>query len=418
MSTYPTLNACRQIGAATLATALILLLCTTLVVLYAAKQGVIEQWISGNEYRYNSAFASAEAGLDEAIALYKQNSAAVVNNGNPAGCIQSASQPGSAPASWGGARYCTTLAAQNINGKTFYNFASQGTSDDYLASVYVYKQIGFGSFVKQATPASPIIDAGTVGSGGNFNIGVNPNGGGYGVPVSIWSSGAATFSGSSATCQLQYISGQACPNGGSGSSNLLSQTGSVGLDVVQNAALDTAGGTFPSDVFAYLFGVPSSQYQTVRSEAKQIINPSQCSTVLNTQSKGLYWVEDTAATGGPTGATCTLGNVGQADNTATSAFDPNAVILVLDNVPMKQNANSSVYGYVMAFSPDTPPTASNIQINGGATIFGSFLSNYDMGTHLNGTMGVVWADYGGLFANPNSPDYGVVATLPGGWRDF
>lgn len=402
MCTQPTFHAHRQIGAATLATALILLLCTTLVVLYAAKQGVIEQWVSGNESRYNSAFAQAEGGLDEAIARYQKDSTVTAN---PAGCSLTDKT------TWGGGKFCATLTSQTFGAKTFYNFTSRGTSDDNSASVYVYKQIGFAGLVGNATPAAPIIANGTMGSGGNFNVSVNPNGGGIGVPVSIWTSGAANLSASSGTCQPQYMTNHACPNGGSGSSNLLSDgSTTAGLDVVDNATLDTSGGTFPSDVFDYLFGIPEADYLIQRGKAKRILTAAECNT-LTTASKGLYWIEG--------GGNCSIGDVGQADDLSTAAFDPNAVILVLDETELTMNANSELYGYVLAFNhPGNATAGQDITLNGGAKIFGSFLANYDMGTNLNGTMGVIWTDYAGVFANPGSSDYAAVAAIPGGWRDF
>jgi len=400
----------RQNGLATLTTAVVLLVCTTLIVLYAANQGVIEQWISGNESRYNSAFAQAEAGLDEAIARYKEDSSMTAN---PAACTQDNAPPIDS-STWGGGRFCTTRTSQTISGKTFSTFTSQGTSDDNTASVTVYKHIGFAPLVGNGTPASPIIADGTMGSGGNFNVSVNPNGGGLGVPVSIWTSDAATMGSSSATCQPQYMTSKACPNGGSGASNLLSEAGAEGLDIVDNAAKVSAGGTFPNDVFEYLFGVPVANYLDVKAKAKQI-TAAQCNT-LSTASKGLYWISG--------GGTCSVGNTGQADDPSTAGFDEtNAVILVLDETALTINANSEVYGYVFTLDHpgDIAPDSfanNHIKLNGGAKIFGSFLSNYDMGDHLNGTMGVVWTDYAKLFSNPGSSDYGALAVIPGGWRDF
>lgn len=72
LSANNTIN--KQSGGVSLATALILLLCTSLVVIYTAKQAVLEQGIAGNQYRYFSAFAQAEAGLNQALAAYKNNS--------------------------------------------------------------------------------------------------------------------------------------------------------------------------------------------------------------------------------------------------------------------------------------------------------------------------------------------------------
>lgn len=389
---------CAQQGAVALATSLVMLFSTALVVMYASKQGVIEQWVSGNESRYNYALAQAEAGLEQLIARYRIDSTAAAE---PTDCDINIPPTGS---------FCAMRTQQVVNGKTFQAFVASGTSDDDTAITTVTKYLGFVPLIGgNATPAAAIVVSGTMGSGGNFNVVVNPNGGGTGVPISIWSSAAASLGSSSATCHPEYMSGNACPNGGSGAANLLSEQTSIGADIVDNAPTVTAGGTFPDDVFEYLFGVPVADYEKTRANAKEILTAAECNT-LDTDSRGLYWIEG--------GGTCDLNDVGQADNPATPEFDPNAVVLVLDETETRINANNEIYGYVFTLDHPGDAGGQDITLNGGAKIFGSFLSNYDMGSHLNGTMGIIWADYGALFNTPSSSDYGALAAIPGGWRDF
>jgi len=140
-----------------------------------------------------------------------------------------------------------------------------------------------------------------------------------------------------------------------------------------------------------------------------ILTAADCNT-LNTSSRGFYWIEG--------GGLCTLGDVGSADNPGTPALDPNLVVLVLDETALQINANNEIHGYVFTLDHPGDSGGQDIQLNGGAKIFGAFLSNYDMGTHLNGTLGIVWTDYGDLLLNPNDSDFGVLSVVPGSWNDL
>lgn len=63
----------RQRGVSTLVVAIILLIAATFLTFFAAKIGMQEQRMSGNDYRHKEAFSLAEAGLDRAKAFLAAN---------------------------------------------------------------------------------------------------------------------------------------------------------------------------------------------------------------------------------------------------------------------------------------------------------------------------------------------------------
>lgn len=63
----------RQKGAAVLFVSIILLIGVTLITIFAARVGVIDQRIAGNEYRHKEAKAAADAALEQASAFIENN---------------------------------------------------------------------------------------------------------------------------------------------------------------------------------------------------------------------------------------------------------------------------------------------------------------------------------------------------------
>jgi hypothetical protein len=170
------------------------------------------------------------------------------------------------------------------------------------------------------------------------------------------------------------------------------------LDLVQNV-----GNGFP-DLFAYLFGYPNNQANWLKEKAK-LIKPEQCQT-LN-QATGLYWVEGSGS--------CVIDQAGQSDQLDTSGFDPQLVILVLNNVPLQLKANSQIVGYVLMFGDQSP---QQISIENNASILGGLFSNQDLSINQGNSLKLVWSDYSAILEHPNSPSNGAIGLLAGGWRDF
>ena len=364
----------QQSGGVSLATALILLLCTSLVVMYAAKQAVLEQAITGNQYRYYSAFAQAEAGVNQALAAYK-------NNANDTPCELNNK------ASWNNQSFCAQISQHTVNGQAIAEINAKASSDDKTANIDLHQYIGFSPWLANSSPAAALMVAGTLNAETPLQIAVNPNGGGIGVPVSIWSRDTINLNSASLRCQALDLANLNC-------SNPLASD----LDLVANV-----GNDFP-DLFAYLFGYPSNQANWLKEKA-QLIKPEQCQTL--SQTGGLYWVEGVG--------NCVIDQAGQSDQLDTSAFDPKLVVLVLNNVPLQLKANSQIVGYVLMFGDQSP---QQIHIETNASILGGLFSNQHLTISQGNSLKLVWRDYSTILDHPNNPQNGAIGLLAGGWRDF
>lgn len=363
----------KQSGGISLATALILLVCTSLVVIYAAKQAVLEQAITGNQYRYYSAFAQAEAGLNQALAAYK-------NNSNDARCELNNK------ASWSNQQFCSQISQQTMNGQTITQINAKASSDDKTANIAVRQYIGFSPWLTNSSPAAALIVAGSVNAETALQIAVNPNGGGMGVPISIWSRDAINLNNASLRCHAVDLANQNCDN-----------PLAADLDLVQNV-----GNQFP-DLLAYLFNYASNQANWLKEKAK-LLKPEQCQT-LN-QTGGLYWVEGDG--------TCVIDQAGQSDQLETSAFDPQLVVLIVNNVRLQLKANSQIVGYVLMFGDQSP---QQISIENNATILGGLFSSQNLSINGGNSLKLVWREYSTIFDHPNSPTNGAIGLLAGGWHD-
>lgn len=373
-----------QRGAATLVISLTLLFLITLITLYAAKVGVMEQRISGNEYRYKTSFAAAEAGLEQAVARFKKEK--TVPASPETGTLET-------NASFSVAITTTTLPLAPPSDKV-YTFTSTGVSADGTGEAIIRQDVAFFPLIA-APPAATIVAAGTVGTGGSFNVAANPNGAGTGQPVSIWSSGNANLgSGAVETC---HIGDYTPPPGGGCSIPLSDSTNDFG-DIIDN---DTTP-PFPSDVFEYTFSIPASDWIDVREMAKEVL--TDCSS-LGPASKGLYWIEDISTA-------CTI-------NAGTVVGSPsNPVILVLDEKELTLNGGAEIYGLVFVFdNPDKASGGQEVKLTGSAIVHGSFIANYDIGPQLTGTMDVVY-DEAVIETIGTGLDTAAIGFVPGSWRDF
>ena len=182
-----------QQGAATLFITVIILFATTLVIIYAAKIGLEDLRISGNDTRAKEAFSVAEAGLNRAMVAIQLDHTIVT----PTTSVTL----GPATISAGSGTY-TALIYTTTNGIAV---TSTGGTADGTGTAVVREQYGEESLFG-AGPDAPMIVGGTMPAVGGMEVIANPNGGGSGIPVSVWSSDTITFSGSGGSCQLsEYL---------------------------------------------------------------------------------------------------------------------------------------------------------------------------------------------------------------------
>lgn len=401
-----------QQGAATLLVTVMLLIGVTLIALFATKVGILDQRISGNEYRHKEAFANAEAGLDQATAYLRKNQVLYASTVSWTASVCAVSTVDCyVPDS-----LSTVSVSSVLSGSQSYLVK---TADKYLA-------VGVGdsadntgkSMVQVAYAKSSLIDAGelpplmlpTGTLSGNFNIVPNPNGGGEGVPVSVWSKDTLDTSGANwKTCHHgEFQDGSSVcmdtkGDGASGASWLpcacddeISNSGDVNEDLVLSADAD-----FPVSPFAYLFdsGNTVSDGLALRDKIKERAERTglvlaDCTTIVADfaalTTSALVWVEGDCIIGG-----------------AVVGSREKPIILVVEDL-LRVNANSEVWGILLSLN--------DFVLNGGPVIHGSAISEIESDL-TNGTYSQVYDE--AILENLQDDSINIeLVKQKYSWRDF
>jgi hypothetical protein len=265
----------KQRGIATLTTAVVVLIITTLMVMFAARVSIFDQRMSGNEIRYKEAFAQAEAGLDFAMERFGR---AFRAEEDPWGTLPDIMAAAAVPVlttvdgvAAGTEDAGFTVAIGDL-GDGRFEFQSVGEGADRTGTAVVFRQAAMVHVLAGGVgPDVPVIVSGFVPTGGNFQIVANPNAGGPGVPVSIWSDGSISVSGSSATCHLEFYMGQQCSNPAGKQENITTGVNPGTEIVTEHTAtmpdLLPNDPNFPDDLFSFIFGVDRADWAMKRDEA-------------------------------------------------------------------------------------------------------------------------------------------------------
>ena len=423
---------------------LMVLLLMTVMLVYGTRVSVFEQRMSANDEQQKRMFNLAEAGRSFVVAQLQRNDDILEDNdasGNPQwqacgtepectlvgnqgwtntdvfiGTIEPTAATLFSDSQWsqgvnGGTRLETLdvrMVAANRNDGDFLNdrifVFSEAVLDDgdgnqvaraAVSDVLAAYDGGGGS------PEVPlIVHSGiNVPGGGTFDIVANPNGGGEGVPVSVWSRVPVTPNGNWRTCEayefyrtIEPPAGVACTGNGNNNCNCeagseLSDAKSRYSDIVDN---DTS---LPDDVFQAYFGVPKSEWQSVKAGMQ---NVNGCGS-LGPTSEGNIWVTGECQVGSATSKT-----IGSPDK---------PVFLVVDG-DFAANAKSVVFGVVFITDAPNPGAPTNLKMNGGAEVYGAVVVDHDI-DNFNGNFAIV---YNEEIIN-RATEQAELAPIPGGWSD-
>lgn len=406
----------KQGGYATLSIGLVMLVMISLITIFATRSGILDLRTSANRVRAAEAQAAAEGRLEKGIAFITFNrgnldptaaswSSCSATVSPPCGdfntnrygstykyrCLFDLNNDGDCvDAGEEGFAYVVAPAA----GGFVYDLVTEGQSADGTARAVAKQGIYFYSFGDGQLPA-PFTAAGNVHLNGTFNIVANPNGAGSGLPVSVWTPQAVDIgTGTPKTCHLhEYQAGSGCPND---STQLSGTTNGKGMDIVESAPTPP----FPTDMFDYVFGVPTANYASIKSQA---INLPNCSS-LNSSSRGIYWV---------TGDCQASGNIGSPSNPVILVVQPGNG----QSGEIRLNGGEQFYGIMFAFDPAGNP--GDVNLNGGAKVHGTVLTNDTTvaGQTINGTFDLVY-NSNLLLSVSNSPATRGIAKIPGSWSDY
>ena len=276
------------------------------------------------------------------------------------------------------------------------------------AEALVRTQISnFGGAAGGQAPAVPLTTKNMFPPTGAAEVVANPNGGGVGVPISVWMNrnpactpdGTAIdpSQGSWATCEahewyeLSSMPDDAqCPGSCSCSfQESLSYThGSddiLGIDLVQDEE-------FPCDLFQFYFGTPRSNYESVKGFAKVL---SDCST-LGPGSFGVYWIS---------GEYCDI----NANSVVGSPYAP--VLLISAAGTTRMAGGATIFGVL--YVSDAEDINAIFESQGNNIVYGQVVLDAQFGTY-NGTFQVVYNE--NLLTRIAGS--GAIGNVPGGWVDF
>jgi len=374
----------KQVGAITVVMAMTMLGLALASTLYTAKVKMLDVRIANAEIRKNEAILSAETGLKRAMIRLESVS---VSGDTITTAITAPSTNNFS------VTYSEVLPSLSPR---VFELISEGKSKDDAGIRTLSQKVRINPYVPDS-PDSAITVAGNITVGGAFTVGANPNGGGLGVPLSVWSNGDVFLGGNGATCGLEEFDGGYC------SGSPYSDSTFEANDILEDA-LVSDGGNFPNDLFEHTFGVSKANYQKLKDQAEVLAS---CASLPNTGTDvttGLFWIE----------GDCTV----NANKTIGSADEP--VIIVVEDGDITLNGGATIYGIVFAFetTQGTPGSGGDVDMAGGSTVRGAFISDHSI-TNSSGTFNTRFdAQVLNNISEGTSPELSNVVLIPGSWKDF
>ncbi len=371
----------RHAGFTTFTVTLLLILILVGVSLLVGKLMVADRKVSVNEVQYRQALALAELGIADGLSRYGAG-IAIPSEGLTVSSAQgtyvlTAKDDVVPPILVG--------TAPNQLSVTPVELMSIATLPSNLGTATVRVQVA-GYHLLSAAKAVPLMVAGGTSIGGTFTVVANPNGGGPGVPLSVWSDQAVGGSGSWQTCHQGDFSGGSC-------STNLSDKINIGSDI---KASDPA---FPDDLLWYLFGEPDTEAGWANMFNNGAVSIPNCSS-LGATSTGIFIVD--------TGVDC--------DFTASAIGSSGApVVLIVRDGDLTMNGDLVFNGIIFAHSDD-PSNPPRVKANGTATVNGSLIANAPIDI-TSGTFNVKY-DQSVLDGVQQGARFQTTKMVPGSWRDW
>lgn len=359
-------------GATIIIFTLILLIASTLIIIFAANQGKILQKITANQTRNSEAYAAAEAGLEFGINYLHDNSATILAN-PVSGYIPAYSDSSTTQSLANGSGFTITYSNPIANNYNIILISSTGTSADGSSSRTVSQQVTSSAIVTNPGQIT-LSSKGSVTLGGSSNI-INQV-----YNSTIMSALAVTLGGSSSTTTSA---------GGS-------TPGNIGADITQNSAF--LQNTSQDDFFALYFGTTdTSSVQANVAHYYSNSSSTNYSSVLDGMSGTSIWIDQTG------GSTATI-------NGSVIIGTTNNPVVIIVNGSLSLSGNVTINGFLFVLG-----TTGITTLTGSSVINGALITS----DNLNITGNIILRYDSDVLENlSNQPGTTFYAKIAGTWKDF
>ncbi|MGS2720297.1 hypothetical protein [Paraglaciecola aestuariivivens] len=361
----------QQSGAVVLLTVVLLLIMVTLVTLYTGKIQSFEHRIAINEQNQKYANVAAKSGLATSLAIL------ATNKTWPSSTIKEDLPDAS--------HYLAQANTQTLKGgRKLVSIKATGQSPDGLATSVLQTQAVIYPLLFNL-PVAPLMVKAGLAQYQQFAIGFNPNGRGTALPLSIWTDAPIVLTSLHFSCDLSDFYSQTCHI------NPYSQAGDKRDDIAD------ASGSFPSDIFSYLFNLPTKHWRYLNQLSD--LELAECSA-LDIGSKGLIWVNGDCEISG---------------NTQVASENQPIILIVFDG-QLTLQSKALVYGLALVFKPASSTNTLDISMQSQAMVQGAVVANFKLGEHS----GMVRVGYNAAVAAALQQNIHLlrVAKVPGSHHDF
>ena len=366
----------KKLGAATLLFAVILLVLSTLIVIFASQQGILFDKSTANIVRTKEAYEAAEAGIEFGMAYFQQNASTIV--GTPInGYINFSNASTTNVTLANNSRFSVVYTNPIAFNYNLILITSTGTNSENSATRILTQEVQRGSLVIN-TGTTSVVTKGSVIVGDNAvlnNTSTNQN---------IRAASTVSFTGNGKTVT---------------SSGMSSNFRTIGPDVQSNVS--ALANTSQGDFFASYFGTASTD--SLRGRVAHYYNNT-TNKIYNESSSinGLMgtsiWIDQAA------GTTVTLAG----DIELGSVTDP---VLLIVNGGLSVVGNVVIHGFIFVIGSSgiTSAFTGNNEIIGGLATTDNLTISGNSILSFNPTV---------LTNLRNHASMTFYAKVPGSWKDF
>ncbi|WP_240919980.1 hypothetical protein [Paraglaciecola sp. 20A4] len=365
----------KQQGAIMLVTVSLLLIIASLATVHTGRVKSLEHKILLNSQNQALAGAAAEGGLAHGISRMRAEPNwqgqvhTVMLNGNSRAVVHADFEQ---------------VQRNGVN-VSWAEIQSMGFSSDELGSQSVREQV-LRFPLLNIVPKAPLISSVPLSSAVTFLLGANPNGGGNGVPVSLWADeDIAPLGLNSRTCALQSFDENRCAR------DVYSNRSNAGDDVLQNHE------QFPVDVLDYFFHIREFDWRLLKSEASIIEQDCGAATL---GANRVIWIE----------GECAL----EVNQRIGSESTP--VILILVDSALLMPSDSHIFGVVIQLSTTFPSVPKRIAMAVNSQLTGSLI----LLSPINESVSQFAIRYNKSVLDKLQQDADMqrLSRVSGSWRDF